>query len=168
MNNADFDYDEELEAFCRANRIWDDDKKKPTRFVINRLKTVDVKHPIFAQVSETITKTIQNSTYKKNEHDGFTTKHHKHKICVVCFEELRGKQKRFCHHNCTVNLKEIKERLEELEKDGAIGIYWQKNPYGKPQWKDMIVRYENGTEKPLTKKSGNTKKESDIIGFQFH
>ena len=152
------DYDKELELFCKARGIWDDKKKKPTRFVINRLKTVDRKH-------------ADGYIYKENVHDGFTTHRPIHIVCQYCSWELEGRKgKKYCNDKCKDNHRRLKERFKELQKLGASLIIIPRNPEGTPRWKDWRVIFvgENGQrhEQPLTNKNGKPRKLSELY-IQF-
>lgn len=146
MNKEEFDYDKELEKFCKARGIWDKKNHRPTKFVINKLKTIDATaiHP----------ETGNPYTYKQNVFDGFTTKRPRLTNCHYCFEPLLGKQRQYCSPRCSDLASKVRKQFEERSKDGAEVIWITKDPDGLPQWKNMVVRYKNGTQEPLTTKSG--------------
>ncbi len=77
----EFDYEAELKIFCKSRGIWNDKKKCPTKFVINKLKTITVTHK-------------DGYDYLQNIHDGFTTKRIQYQTCLYCHKELTGKQKK--------------------------------------------------------------------------
>jgi len=147
-----FDYHEELKIFCKNRGIWNEEEERPTRFVINKLKTV-------------IDKVYPNGGISyKQEQDGFTTKRIKLTLCHSCFKELKGKQKQYCSTNCKQNIVDLNKKSEKLKKLNKyfIGIMWTQNPDGKPEWKDVKGYFnKNGKyyEKKniITKKSGKTR-----------
>ena len=111
-------YQKELERYCKSKGIWDYKKKRPNRFVINRLKDTIVKHP-------------DGTEYKQNIQDGFTTKRPHHKICLYCHIELNPKQERFCspkHRDLMA-----KARKKALEQGGETLVI-TKEPDGIPKW----------------------------------
>lgn len=147
-----FDYDEKLKKFCMKKGIWDDKNQKPIRFVINKLKTIEVKHP-------------DGYTYQQQIFDGFTTKRPKFKICLYCHKKLSGKQKRFCSPRCGDLRGKVDKKRIEL---GAEGIWITKDWEGLPQWKNMVATFrdKNGKliikENALTKKLGKPRKRETI------
>ncbi len=137
-----YDIDEKLKEYCENRGIWNEEEERPTRFVINRLKTVG----------------------KTQEQDGFTTIRIKFALCQGCFEELKGKQKQYCPGTCKQNLVELKKKFVELKKDDKdlTWLVWTKNPDGKPEWKDIKgIANVNGlyfsVHNIITKKSGKTR-----------
>ena len=139
---SEYDYYEELKKFCRSREIWNEEEDRPTRFVINTLKTVE----------------------KTQVPDGFTIKPIKFALCQSCLKELKGKQKQYCSGTCKQNLVELKKKFTELNKDDKdlTWIVWTKNPDGKPEWKDVKgIANVNGMyfseHNIITKKSGKTR-----------
>ncbi len=135
----EYDYDKELKKFCEIRGIWDEIEERPTRFVINKLKTIG----------------------NRQEQDGFTIKRIKLVDCRICFKQLTGKQREFCSDSCRNENKQRKDKFHKLMLDewDLIGISWKKDPDGKPQRKNIIATYlKNGKyhEKigVITKKSG--------------
>jgi len=143
---SEYDHDEELKKFCIRKGIWNEKEEIPTKFVINKLKTITVKHP-------------DGYSYLQNVQDGFTTKRPKQKKCQYCFEELTGRHRKFCSGRCNDLYTKIKNKRKELE---AEGIMWNENKDREiPNQKEMIVTYrgENGElftdyDDGITKKSG--------------
>jgi len=146
----DFDYDKELEKFCKSRGIWDSKKKQPTRFVINKLKTIEVTDP-------------NGNTHKQNVFDGFTTKKPRFKYCHYCAWDMVSRGgKKYCCDSCRDNARRIRERLKDFSKIGANAIIIPKNPEGKPRWKDCTVTFvsERGGyhAQPLTNKNGKPRR----------
>jgi len=141
----DFVFDQELQKFCKERDIWDNEKKRPTKFVINRLKDILVRHP-------------DGYDYTRQVFDGFTTKHPRFKICLYCHKELTGKQRKFCCDKCRDLLP--KARKKALGQGGETLII-TKEPDGIPKWHKMKVIHRNKKgnifTKPLTNKRGKTK-----------
>jgi len=132
---SEYDYDEELKKFCVSRGIWNEEGERPTRFVINKLKTITVKHP-------------DGYSYLQNTQDGFTTKRPKQEKCQYCFAELTGRHRKFCSIRCNDLYTKIKNKRIEL---GAEGIMWNENEDREiPNQKDMIVTYRDENEELFT------------------
>lgn len=147
MTDSGIDYFEEMKRYCISRGIWDFKNQKPTRYVINKLKSKQVKHP-------------DGYTYTQQEFDGFTTKRHKYTKCRRCFKYLTGHQRSFCSESCRVDHNKLKKKFEELRKDDPTieGIWIKHDSDGKPQWKNIEGTFRGKKGELITKKGVITKK----------
>ena len=153
MSETEFDYYKEKARYIYEHDLWDEKNEKTTKKV----------HDVFGIRNEKYDE--KGGMYNAEQYvKGFTTKPIKFALCQGCLEELKDKQKQYCHHTCKQNLVELKKKFTELKKDDKdlAWIAWTKNPDGKPEWKDVKgIANVNGmyfsSHNIITKKSGKTR-----------
>ena len=148
---GELDYWLKLENFCKARGIWDDEKKRPTAYVTNKLKDIEVKHP-------------DGYNYIRQIPDGFTRKRIKLSKCRICFKKLLGSQREYCSDSCRVSASQLRQEFDRLRKENKnlIGIFSTADVDGKPHRKNIIgITNKNGEyheiKNIITEKSGKTR-----------
>jgi len=136
MNEVEFDYEKEYDKYIDNHNLLDLEKEKLKKQVYHILGTRNQK------LDEKTGGYYGGEQYVKE----FTIKPPKQKNCQYCFTELTDRHRKFCS-KCGDLYGKIKNKCKELEADG---IFWNQDPNGKPQWKNMLVTYRGKNDELFT------------------